>query len=69
MRRGRPVIRIVLRQIRRGTHRSTQSLRDAIRTYIVITNATPRPFVWTKTADEILDGVARFCKRISESRH
>jgi len=62
-------VEITRKQIRRGTHRSTRSLREAIRQYIELSNATPRPFVWTKTADEILESVARFCKRISESRH
>ena len=62
-------VEITRKQIRRGTHRSTTALRTAIRDYIELSNATPRPFVWTKTADEILESVARFCKRISESRH
>jgi transposase len=56
-------------QIRRGTHRSTQALRTAIQQYIDVTNATPKPFIWTKSADEILESVARFCQRISESQH
>jgi len=49
--------------------RSTRSLREAIREYIELSNTTPRPFVWTKTAHEILESVARFCKRVPESRH
>ena len=57
------------KQIRRGVHRSTRELEQAIRTYIETTNAQPKPFVWTKTADEILASVARFCKRISDSGH
>jgi transposase len=56
-------------QIRRGTHRSTRQLEDAIRTYIAATNAAPKAFVWTKTADEILDSVRRFCLRTSGSGH
>jgi transposase len=62
-------VEITRKQIRRGTHRSTHELRQAIRTYIDLHNAEPRPFVWTKSADEILDSVARFCTRTSESRH
>jgi hypothetical protein len=62
-------VEITRKQIRRGTHRSTRALREAIREYIVLNNVAPRPFIWTKTADEILDSVARFCKRISESQH
>lgn len=55
--------------IRRGTHRSTRQLENAIMNYLETNNANPRPFVWTKTADEILKSIARFCMRISNSRH
>jgi transposase len=57
------------RQIKRGSHRSTQQLEQAIRAYLTIYNEQPKPFVWTKTADEILASVARFCHRISDSAH
>lgn len=57
------------KQIRRGVHRSTQELEDAIRRYIEVTNHRPKPFVWSKTADEILASIGRFCKRISNSGH
>lgn len=57
------------KQIRRGVHSSTQELEEAIRRHIETTNRHPRPFLWTKTADEILASVARFCKRISDSGH
>ena len=57
------------KQLRRGVHRSTRELEAAIRRYIEITNTRPKPFVWTKTADEILASVARFCHRISNSGH
>jgi len=57
------------KQLRRGVHRSTQALRAAIRAYIAHTNDHSKPFVWTKTADEILANVARFCYRISDSGH
>lgn len=57
------------KQIKRGAHRSTRALETAIREYVAITNASPRPFVWTKTADEILASVARYCERISDSGH
>jgi len=62
-------VELTPKQIRRGTHRSTYALRTAIQQYIDVTNATPHPFIWTKTADEILESVARFCQRISESQH
>ena len=57
------------KQLRRGVHRSTRELEAAIRAYIARSNAAPKPFVWTKTADEILASVARFCHRISNSGH
>jgi transposase len=57
------------RQIRRGTHRSTRQLEDAIRSYLKLNNADPQPFVWTKSADAILASIERFCLRISNSGH
>ena len=47
------------KQIERGAHRSVRALETAIREYLAITSEAPTPFVWTKTADEILDKVAR----------
>jgi hypothetical protein len=41
------------KQIRHGTHRSTQQLEQAIREYLATYNADPKHFVWSKTADEI----------------
>ena len=60
---------LTVKQLRRGVHRSTRELEAAIRRYIDITNERPKPFRWTKTADEILASVARFCHRISNSGH
>lgn len=57
------------KQIKRGTHRSTRELEAAIRHYLDVTNAEPKPFVWTKTADQILDKLAGYCLRISDSGH
>lgn len=57
------------KQIRRGVHRSTVELEQAIRHFIDHHNQNPKPFVWTKTADQILDSVARFCKRTLDSGH
>jgi transposase len=57
------------KQIRRGAPRSTRELEAAIPHYLAVTNEEPKPFVWTKTADEILASVARFCHRISNSGH
>ena len=57
------------KQIRRGTHRSTMELEKAIRNYLTVYNHNPTPFVWTKTADQILDSIKRFCLRTSGSGH
>jgi transposase len=57
------------RQIRRGTHRSTVELERAIREYLTVNNRDPKPFVWTKTPDQILESIKRFCMRTSESGH
>jgi transposase len=57
------------RQIRRGVHRSTKELETAIGSFIQPHNRDPKPFVWHKNADQILDSVARFCKRTLDSGH
>jgi transposase len=57
------------RQLRRGTHRSTRELETAIKEFLEAHNTNPKPFVWTKTADQILDSLSRFCSRISDSGH
>jgi len=48
-------------QLRRGVHRSTRQLEAAIRNYIDTVNDEPRPLRWTKSADDILASVKRFC--------
>jgi transposase len=50
-------------QIRRGAHRSTAELEAAIAAYIDARNAEPKPFRWTKSADDILACIERFCRR------
>jgi transposase len=55
--------------LRRGAHRSVGALNADIRAWIETWNDNPRPFVWTKTADQILESIARYCERINESRH
>ena len=57
------------KQLRRGTHRSTRALEDAIRLYLATYNEKPKPFVWVKTADDILDSIRRFCLRTSLAGH
>lgn len=55
------------KQIRRGTHRSTRELEEAIQRYLEIYNEEPKPFVWTKTGDQILESLKRFYQRTSDS--
>ena len=57
------------RQLRRGVHRSTKELKAAIDDFIENHNRNPKPFIWHKTADQILDSVAKFRKRINDSGH
>ena len=57
------------RELARGVYRSTYALEQAIRRYVAAANTQAKPFVWTKTADEILASIARFCRRISDSDH
>jgi transposase len=60
---------LTTKKLRRGAHRSVRQLNADIRAWIDTWNEDPRPFVWAKTADEILDSIARYCQRINESRH
>lgn len=53
--------------IRRGSHRSVPELEAAIREYLGVSNENPRPFVWTKTADQILASIARFAQATIEA--
>lgn len=57
------------KQSKRGSHRSPRYLVTAIQRFMVIHDEHPRPFVWTKTADEILQSVARSCLRTSGTGH
>ena len=57
------------RWLRRGSHRSSKELVASIRTWVELWNDDPRPFVWHKSADEILQTVASYCERICDSGH
>ena len=52
--------RLTQRQIKRASHRSVQELEAAIRQFIAVHNQQPKPFHWTKSADQILASIARF---------
>ncbi len=60
---------LTTKQLRRGVHRSLGELERAIADWIDAWNEHPRPFVWAKTADEVLDRVATYCQRINDSGH
>jgi hypothetical protein len=55
--------------IKRGTHRSVRDLVASIQTWITNWNEDPKPYVWHKTADEILNSLATYCQRINDSGH
>jgi transposase len=55
------------KRIRRGAFRSTKELEAAIHEYLDTHNDEPRPFIWTKTAEQIFESLKRFCKRTSNS--
>src|SRR5690348_5861144 len=56
-------------KIRRGVHRSVQALEADIRDWIEHWNQNPRPFAWTKTAEEILNSLAEYLSKISGGAH
>lgn len=55
--------------LRRGVHKSVAALEKDVRDWIKTWNEDPKPFVWTKTAEEILDSLARYISRISGAGH
>jgi transposase len=60
---------LTTKSIKRGAHRSVRDLVASIRTWIANWNGDPKPYVWHKSADEILDSLADYCQRISDSGH
>jgi transposase len=59
---------LTTKQIRRGAYQSVPQLKAAIQEFIDAHQADPKPFVWTKTADEILASIARFAQRTFDAR-
>jgi transposase len=57
------------KKIRRGAHRSVRALNADIRAWINTWNDNPRPYVWTKTADQILETITRYCTTNNDSGH
>lgn len=60
---------LTAKAIRRGVHRSVADLESAALAYIDASNADPRPFTWTKTADQIFQSLATMCRATSDSGH
>jgi transposase len=60
---------LTTKKLRRATHHSVQELNKDIRAWIDTWNDEPKPFVWIKTADQILDSITRYCGRINASGH
>ena len=57
------------KKIKRSAHRSVEELNADIRAWIETWNENPRPYVWTKTAERILESIARYCQRINQTAH
>jgi len=60
---------LTTKKLRRGTHTSVRELNTDIRAWIDTWNDNPRPYVWTKTADQILASIGNYCRRINDSGH
>jgi transposase len=60
---------ITVKLLRRGVHRSVSALERDIHSWIEQWNNDPKPYVWTRTADEILESLAAYCGRINDSGH
>jgi transposase len=57
------------RKLRRSSHRSVAELEADLKAWIAAWNHDPKPFVWTKTADQILDSLTSYLQRTNDSRH
>jgi transposase/DNA-binding XRE family transcriptional regulator len=57
------------KQLRRGVHKNLPALEKDIRTWVTTWNENPRPFTWTKTADEIFERLNSYLQRIPGARH
>ena len=55
--------------LRRGALRPVRALNTDIREWIETWTENPRPYVWTKTADQILESIAKYCQRINQTGH
>lgn len=60
---------LTTKKLQRAAHTSVRALNADIRAWIAAWNENPRPYVWTKTAEQILDSIAHYCGRINDSGH
>jgi transposase len=60
---------LTTKKLKRGAHTSVRALNNDIRAWINTWNDNPKPYVWTKTSDQILESIARYCERINASGH
>jgi hypothetical protein len=63
------VLRADHQKLKRGAHRSTRALNHDIPAWIETWNDDPKPYIWTKTADQILESITRYCTTINDSGH
>ena len=60
---------LTVKKLRRSAHKSVAHLNADIRAWIDTWNENLRPFAWTKTAEQILESLSRYCQRINDSGH
>jgi len=60
---------LTTKKLRRGAHTSVRELNRDIRAWIKTWNDDPRPYIWIKTADQILESIKRYCTTITDSPH
>jgi hypothetical protein len=66
---GQAPAQLTRRMLQRGVHRSVTDLTTDITAWLDTWNENPRPFLWTKTADQILDTIHSYLERINDSPH
>ncbi|MGB0097764.1 MAG: IS630 family transposase [Solirubrobacteraceae bacterium] len=60
---------LTTKKLKRSAHTSVTALNKDIRAWIATWNGNPQPFVWTKTADQILESITRYCTRTNLTGH
>jgi transposase len=60
---------LTTKKLQRSSHRNTKELADDIKSWIAAWNEDPKPFVWTKSADQILERLASYCAEINGTEY